>query len=666
VAGTDGARKGVAARRGVPAAEENSEMTQVTKDKPSPTPQARREQLGAAGSQPLVPNGAGQPSIVPDDLSDIKLKAIEAASRGMIITDREGNILWANGAMQRLTGYSLEEIVGQNPRLFSSSQQPSSYYEKLWQTILAGEEWQGDLINRRKDGQLYVEHMAITPVRAANGEVAHFIAIKEDITTKRHEHERARLFAWAVENSWELISLSDTEGRLTYANPAALRFVGRTAEEAIGKHISVFLSPNNPPSLLEEVSRKTREEGGWRGENLMINAEGKESIVEFTTSRVTDASGQVVGTVAVSHDITQRKAAEAQLREAQEKLNLALEDAEQRARLGEKLTELVDLIQCCQTDEQAYQIAQDALAAIFESSEGALCLTASSRDIVETVAVWGDNLATERAFSPGDCWALRRGKTHVVNDVDSAVRCAHVHAGLTGGHVCVPLAAQGETLGLLYMQCREKGLAAENKAPDAAMAELAHGATLVGERLSLALANLKLREVLRHQSVRDPLTGLFNRRYMEETLDRELSRASRRNEAVAVAMCDLDHFKQFNDTFGHEAGDLVLREVAATLQKNVRQGDIVCRFGGEELVLIFPEATAEIATERAEFLREQVKALALSYRGRTLGKITISIGIAMYPEDGVSFEGLIRASDQALYRAKADGRDRVVLSCPVH
>jgi diguanylate cyclase (GGDEF)-like protein len=183
-------------------------------------------------------------------------------------------------------------------------------------------------------------------------------------------------------------------------------------------------------------------------------------------------------------------------------------------------------------------------------------------------------------------------------------------------------------------------------------------ASAVAERISMALANLRLRDVLRDQSIRDPLTGLFNRRYMEATLERELRRAARDNQSLAFLMIDIDHFKMFNDTFGHQAGDILLRAVGEFLGHGTREEDVACRFGGEEFVLILADTSLEIAYRRAEVLREELARLAVQHKGQTLGKITMSVGIAAFPEHGTSSEELIRKSDTALYKAKEDGRDR--------
>jgi diguanylate cyclase (GGDEF)-like protein len=198
------------------------------------------------------------------------------------------------------------------------------------------------------------------------------------------------------------------------------------------------------------------------------------------------------------------------------------------------------------------------------------------------------------------------------------------------------------------------------------MEAFARQAGAVGERISLALANLRLREVLRSQSIRDPLTGLFNRRYMEESLEREVRRAARNNESVTLIMLDIDHFKQFNDTFGHQAGDTLLRGLGDFLSQRTRGQDVACRYGGEEFVLILAGASADDGSKRAELLRQELKQLTVQHAGQVLGRISISIGISAFPGHGTTAEELLRTADQALYRAKAEGRDRIVVAVPAN
>jgi diguanylate cyclase (GGDEF)-like protein len=217
----------------------------------------------------------------------------------------------------------------------------------------------------------------------------------------------------------------------------------------------------------------------------------------------------------------------------------------------------------------------------------------------------------------------------------------------------VPLLAQGELLGVLHLKVGAHGRTFDTRF---------RFVMTVAEHVSLAIANLKLRETLRSQSIRDPLTGLFNRRYMEESLEREMRRAARGRHPVGIIMLDLDHFKRFNDTYGHEAGDDLLRRVGATLQRSIRAEDIACRYGGEEFTLIMPEASLVDAGLRAESIRESIKALGADPRRQAFGSVTISGGVATFPDHGPTGDTVLRAADAALYQAKARGRDRIVMN----
>jgi diguanylate cyclase (GGDEF)-like protein len=222
--------------------------------------------------------------------------------------------------------------------------------------------------------------------------------------------------------------------------------------------------------------------------------------------------------------------------------------------------------------------------------------------------------------------------------------------------------AQGKAIGLLHLQYgpnsvdrSEEGL---QRLKESTKQQLA--VTMAGH-IALAFANLKLRETLHIQAIHDSLTGLFNRRYMEESLRREAYRANRKGTSLGIIMLDIDHFKKFNDKFGHTAGDALLRELGIFLQARIRKEDIACRFGGEEFTLILPDTSLEDAERRAEQLREEIKHLNVQYEEQFLGKITLSLGVAVFPDHGSSPEVLLQAADSALYHAKELGRDRVVV-----
>jgi diguanylate cyclase (GGDEF)-like protein len=262
-------------------------------------------------------------------------------------------------------------------------------------------------------------------------------------------------------------------------------------------------------------------------------------------------------------------------------------------------------------------------------------------------------------FSPTECWGLRRGRLHVVHDGDPELKCPHVEEPILNGLLCEPLVAQTETLGLLHVQVRRR---ATGKARAAQLADRERLVQTLGKQVALALANIRLRATLREQSSRDSLTGLFNRRYMEESLDREIRRAAREGYGLGLLMADLDNFKQLNDAYGHAAGDEVLRRVGRFLGAAVRGEDVACRFGGEEFVVILPKASLDDTHRRAEVLREGIKAPHLDDPTGLYPGATMSVGVAGYPEHGTSSAELILAADSAMYLAKARGRDRVVVA----
>ncbi len=368
---------------------------------------------------------------------------------------------------------------------------------------------------------------------------------------------------------------------------------------------------------------------------------------------------------ALEAEITERKRAEAGLQQPNEKLTSWVKELERQSRDTTLLSEMGELLHSCLAAEEAYTIIAQFAPQLFPAASGALCVLSASKNLVEGVAVWGESRPNEWMFAPDECWALRRGLVHWVEDSRSGLLCPHLRQRPSAGYLCVPMMAQGEALGVLHLQSGAHGLT-EPQGPEGVRERLTESkqrlAVTVAENIALALANLKLREALRIQSIRDPLTGLFNRRYMEESLERELRRAARNRRPLAAIMLDLDHFKRFNDTSGHEAGDTLLQALGNLLRRRVREEDIACRYGGEEFTLILPDASLDAARQRAEQLREEAKHLQVQHRGRYLGAVTLSVGVAAFPEDGSTAREILWAADEALYRAKAEGRDRVVVS----
>jgi diguanylate cyclase (GGDEF)-like protein len=324
-----------------------------------------------------------------------------------------------------------------------------------------------------------------------------------------------------------------------------------------------------------------------------------------------------------------------------------------------------------QTVDEAYGVIERGARLLFPGLSGALFVLPPSRLIVERVATWGHVSSARTVYGPEDCWAIRQGRLHIVEGAAGGPRCRHVDDAASSSWMCIPMTAQGSMIGILHLSGEpapaRPGLAGANAWDDAARS--GHGAgdahlpdaarnlaLWVAELLGLSLANFRLRETLQTQSTRDPLTGLFNRRYMEESLERELYRAAREHGTLGTIMLDLDHFKELNDRAGHVAGDEILREIAKLLRTHVRAEDIVCRYGGEEFTILLPDAGRDETQARADALRRAVDTMELSNRQR----VTISAGVAVYPANGTTAEELVDAADSALYAAKAAGRNRVV------
>lgn len=309
----------------------------------------------------------------------------------------------------------------------------------------------------------------------------------------------------------------------------------------------------------------------------------------------------------------------------------------------------------CTDLAEALQISEQMLSLLLPDSAGTIYPLIDGEGLAEATHLWGIHAGnTHSQASAEDCWCMQRKQMHLGNSASPQSLCTHVaiaddSSGFSAA--CIPLIAQGESLGWIYLSAHGTGAFPKLQVAVAA-----------ADQLALALANLKLRQSLRDLSVRDPLTGLFNRRYLSESLGRELSRSKRRSLPLAVLAFDLDHFKVFNDSFGHAAGDAVLVAFARILQGNSRSEDIACRQGGEEFVLIAPEMDIAVALRRAAELMGMLAGMDVLHEGQLLPRLTTSIGVAIFPEHGQTPESLLIQADQALYEAKAKGRNRTVVA----
>jgi diguanylate cyclase (GGDEF)-like protein/PAS domain S-box-containing protein len=375
------------------------------------------------------------------------------------------------------------------------------------------------------------------------------------------------------------------------------------------------------------------------------NQQNLEEQIKERTAEVVAANARL------TQEMREREQAQNELNQQNATMVQELTKRSGRANL---LARMAKLLQSSGNMEEAVSIVLGLAPKIFPTFRGALLLLNDPRTLLEIAGTWADcDLPAAGNFDANSCWALRTGQRHFVEISDQTARCAHATTS-KNSYLCIPVITQGGAVGVLHLQSMTS------------MAEPFESELLLintfAEQVGLSISNLKLQEALRQQSTKDALTGLYNRRHLDESLEREIRRAARTEQPVAVVMFDLDHFKRFNDTFGHEAGDSVLRELGALLSRNVRAEDIPCRFGGEEFLLILPGAPLEGARSRAERLRSQARDLTVLHQGKSVGMITISVGVAAFPIHGLSVKELIAAADTALYQAKKDGRDRVIVA----
>ncbi|MEG3436715.1 diguanylate cyclase [Pannus brasiliensis CCIBt3594] len=351
-------------------------------------------------------------------------------------------------------------------------------------------------------------------------------------------------------------------------------------------------------------------------------------------------------TADLAREISRREATEIRLRELNERLIERVRELETRVEEMNRLGEIVDFLQTCPTVAEIGNTLADRLHALFPGSSGAIFLAGNYRPSWESVAVWG-KIPNHPDFPARNDRLSRPENAVGFLGSEALLQAVRDRSPAT---LRVPLEARGENLGFLYLVFDD---------PRRLTPEKRELAKTTVKQIALGLANLQARERLQTLSFSDPLTGLYNRRYLEATLEREFNRCARDGRPIGIIFLDIDHFKRINDTFGHETGDKVLAALGDYLKTNTRQSDIACRYGGEEFVLVLLDSSREDTRKRAEELCRGVRELKLTREHPELSSISVSIGVSAFPEDGTTPAELFRVADEGLYRAKRSGRDRV-------
>ena len=472
----------------------------------------------------------------------------------------------------------------------------------------------------------------------------------------------AKKFAQVLEAVPDGVVGVDSEGLIRFANTPIETLFHFRRDDLIGKPIEMLM-PKQFAAAHAGHRAKYAEAPRLRrmGSGLPLRArraDGTEFAADVSLNYIALNDGSL--TICSVRDVSEQAAVRTELETMNRKLTAGLRALEKKSDELRRLTELLELLHGCITEPEANEIISRLLTRLLPHTAGAVYLLNPSRNLLQSTSRWGENAGTLTPhFAPDDCWALRRGRLYAARDMDSTVQCKHVNPQ-HAGYLCVPMLAQGDILGILHVLIPPNGVGADDTEAEGRVDSIRVLSIAIAEQIGVALANLRLREQLRNQSIRDPLTGLYNRRFMEEALDREIARTKQSAGYLSLVAIDLDHFKQLNDSLGHEGGDLVLREIGAMLGKHLHGGELGCRLGGEELLVILPETSIREATVRAEKLRRRIEEMTVMLRGQPLRRVTASFGVAEYPIHGGNPEEVLKAADAALYRAKAMGRNRIV------
>lgn len=510
-------------------------------------------------------------------------------------------------------------------------------------------------LNKLKEARETLE----TRVEERTRELKEQVAQKETIAQKLKESEE--LFRNMVETLGEGVVIVDRDENILFANQAARRIFNDFEGKLEGRNLKEFTSQQQFELIRNQTRR--RKQGLRDVYDLELNlADGTRKTVIVNAAPEFDPSGQFVSTLAVMTEITERKKQEQALAEAKQRLEEVISELEKRNEQNRLLLEMGDNFQIAGSEEEAVEVIKRYAIKLFPEEGSLLYLRRDRGKFLELSCALKPPSPPVDLLEVNDCWALKKSMPSFFQDPEKDLLCPHLKGSLPPNQMaaCLPLSSAGETLGLLvFFCCPEKSKSA--RGPDFLETSRQKKDLMLSfaQRTAMSLANIKLQQSLKEQSIRDPLTGLYNRRYLEETMDRELTRARRAGQPVSVIMADLDHFKKINDFYGHEAGDYVLQMIARTLQRAVRSEDIVCRYGGEEFTVIMPGLSLEKALARAEMILNSVRHLELVQGNTIIQNITISVGVASYPEHGERGLELVQAADLALLRAKKEGRNRV-------
>ncbi len=605
--------------------------------------------------------------------------AVEQNPLMVIITSTDGVIEYVNPAFVKQTGYAAEEVIGQNPRMLQSGETPPEVYKRLWKTITSGGVWQGEFHNKMKNGNLYWGFASIFPIRDHTAAITNFIGIVEDITGHKLRDDKLKTFETLFSEIKDMAYVCNGRGEIVFVNKAFETLAGHKPEAFTGKPFASLFDEKNMKEAMDNYAKTLK------GECPKFELYFKDTgiLCEYRNLPVRDEKGAVIGVMGIARDITERKWIEEELRLLNESLEqrvaertkeLAKRSEELHVEISEHkrleeernnkindLMQLIDFSNLMNNEVQEeeilkhaslilkHQFAPDTLSVLMLNAEKNML------DVSEIIPPTPlDKLARKELFlNPSLCRVIRTGQSFIVKDVSTDVSCeCLLNKAEIGGYLCLPLMAGGSTVGVVQMIKKEK-----NFWGNAETYRLMYTYTGL---IANAIHRTRLTSITKQAAITDVLTGVYNRRYFDDMLTKLVALAKRYKEPLSILIADIDYFKGVNDTYGHVSGDLLLQQMTRGVAGVVRESDIVTRYGGEEFAIILPATNMTSALEKANRIRQQVESANFDgiVPGKSL-KITMSIGVANFPEHGDESGAIVTAADSALYKAKKGGRNRV-------
>jgi diguanylate cyclase (GGDEF)-like protein/PAS domain S-box-containing protein len=565
---------------------------------------------------------------------------------GLYQTTPSGRIINVNPAFVKMLRYPNKESLlslKTNDLLVNPEDRKKQLHTLNHSNILLKSELQ----IRCKDGTILWVRDNAHSVKTTQGKIQYYEGSLEDITQLREAEEALKRseerYRNLVENMGEGMTIVDANENILFANPAADRIFGVNENSLAGRNLREFLDPIQLSEVLLQTNRRKKGERSLY-EITIMRPDGEKRILRITATAQYDDSGKFSNSFGVIHDVTDESKDQIALESVKAELDIRVRELENRNREIGALTDMVNMLQRCTTIPETFVVIESFIKQLIPEAKGALYLGKPGQQKYKLVRQWGMPAISKTEIVNEDCWALRREKYYSLTETLTGPLCSHLGKPIPLSTICVPIMIQNHGSGLLHLQTAQDGIRlTENHL------RLANN---FAEQINLALSNLQLQEELHEQAIRDSLTGLFNRYYMEETLEKEIARCKRNEKTISIMMLDFDNFKELNTIFGHPKADEALTTFGGLLNTSIRASDIACRYGGDEFLVIMPETSSDVLLQRADAIRNKVKNIHFHSAPNTSVVLTVSIGLAIFPKNGTTSNTLLTAVDKALLKAK--------------